>query len=193
MGRGLITLITPKTFCNHIIITRNFVSKLKFRSWKFLFGVYVIFMEFFEVNKSLQCIVQGIRHVILHQINEFWWARTHTWKNSSIFWMMKMSNFAKSDIFIICLNESMDESFMIMQNILNTYNNTIRSKLKYFCHIESHSKSLQFQISSNFWIYNDFQCDRSTSILIWWYYLRYSKCFAWYKEIIKITLKYEFL
>ena len=154
MGRDLITLITPKTFCNHIIITRNFFSKLKFRSWKFLFGVYVIFMEFFEVNKSLQCIVQGIRHVILHQINEFWWVRTHTWKNSSIFWMMKMSNFAKSDIFIICLNESMDELFVrthtsklfqwflwIMQNILNTYDNTIRSKLKYFCHIESHCKS----------------------------------------------------
>eukprot|EP00493_Phyllostaurus_siculus_P007781 UN07870 len=33
-----------------------------------------------------------------------------------------------------------------MQNILNTYDNTIRSKLKYFCHIESHAKSLQFQI-----------------------------------------------
>ena len=158
MGRDLITLIIPKTFCNHILITRHFFSKLKFRSWKFLFGVYVIFMEFFEVNKSLQCIVQGIRHVILHQINEFWWVRTHTWKNSSIFWMMKMSNFAKSDIFIICLNESMDELFIrthtsklfqwflwIMQNILNTYDNTIRSKLKYFCHIESHSKSLQSQ------------------------------------------------
>ena len=72
---------------------QTFFSKLKFRSWKFLFGVYVIVMEFFEVNKSLQCIVQGIRHVILHQINEFWWVRTHTWKNSSIFLMLKLSNF----------------------------------------------------------------------------------------------------
>ena len=46
-------------------------SKLKFRSWKFLSGVYVIFIEFFEVNKSLQCSVQGIRHFILNQISEF--------------------------------------------------------------------------------------------------------------------------
>ena len=45
-------------------------------------------------------------------MNEFWWVRTHTCKKSSIFWMMKMSNFAKSDIFIICLNESMDELFI---------------------------------------------------------------------------------
>jgi len=28
-------------------------------------------MEFFELNKSLQCGVQGIRHLILHQMNEF--------------------------------------------------------------------------------------------------------------------------
>ena len=34
--------------------------------------------------------------------------------------------------------------------ILNTYNNTIISKLKYFCHIERHSKSLQFQIFLEF-------------------------------------------
>ena len=72
---------------------QTFFSQLESRSWKFLFGVYVIFMEFFEVNKSLQCIVQGIRHVILHQINELWLVRTHTWKNSSIFWMLKMPNF----------------------------------------------------------------------------------------------------
>ena len=167
MGRDLIILITPKTFCNHILITRHFFSKLRFRSWKFLFGVYVIFMEFFEVNKSLQYIVQGIIHVILHQMNEFWYVRTHTWKNSSIFWILKMSNFTKSDIFIMCLNESMDELFIrthtsklfqwflwIMQNILNNYNNTIRSKLKYFCHIESHYKSRN---SRKIWNCNDFE------------------------------------
>ena len=65
MGRDLITLIIPKTFCNHILITRHFFSKLKFRSWKFLSGVYVIFIECFEVDKSSQYIVRGIRHLIL--------------------------------------------------------------------------------------------------------------------------------
>ena len=120
-------------------------------------------MEFFEVNKSLQHGVQGIGHIILHSTHDFWQVRTHTWKNSSIFWMLKMSNFTKNEIFTVWLNESMDELFIrthtsklfqwflwIMQNILNTYDNTIRSKLKYFCHIESHSKSLQFQIFLEF-------------------------------------------
>ena len=124
-------------------------------------------MEVFEVNKSLQHGIQGIGHIILHSTNAFWQVRTHTWKNSSIFWMLKMSNFTKSNIFIMCLNESMDELFVrthtsklfqwflwIMQNILNTYDNTIRSKLKYFCHIESHCK---FRKSRKIWNCNDFE------------------------------------
>ena len=86
------------------------IFKMKFRSY-FHFG----FMNFFWIllsKKSLKCVVPCIRYFTLHRINEFWWVRTHTWKNSSIFLMLKLSNFTKSDIFTMCLNDSMEEFFV---------------------------------------------------------------------------------
>ena len=77
-------------------------------------------MEFFEVNKSLQHGVQGIGHIILHSTNDFWQVRTHTWKNSSIFWMLKMSIFTKNEIFTVRLSESMYELF-VRTHILESY------------------------------------------------------------------------
>ena len=115
MERDLITLITPKTIYNHILIRKCFSRKWNFEVGKlgvFYFWIYVIFMELFEINKSLQHGIQGIGHIILHSTNAFWQVRTHTWKNSSIFWMLKMSNFTKNEIFTVWLNESMDELFI---------------------------------------------------------------------------------
>ena len=72
LGGDLITLITSKTFCNHILITRHFFSKLKFRSWKFLFGVYVIFMEFLgmlHLRARMFFLFVGSLEVVLSVMN----------------------------------------------------------------------------------------------------------------------------
>ena len=74
MGRALITLISPKSFYNHIFITRQIFSKLKFWNCKLLFWIHVIFMEFFISIKKLKCVFQCIRNVTLHRMKEFWWA-----------------------------------------------------------------------------------------------------------------------
>ena len=70
-GKRFDHFIAPKSFWNHIVISRKKFSKLKFQSWKFLVWMYVIFIEFVDVNKALKWVVPGITDVILHQINEF--------------------------------------------------------------------------------------------------------------------------
>ena len=88
------------------------IFKIDILKLEISFGIYVIFMEFFDLTKSLKCVVQCIRNVPLHRMNGFWWVRNHVSKNSSIFLMLELSYFTKSDIFTMCLNDSMEEFFV---------------------------------------------------------------------------------
>ena len=55
-------------FHQQIFFLESEISKLENN---FYFWIYVIFMEVFEVNKSLQHGVQDIGHIILHSTNNF--------------------------------------------------------------------------------------------------------------------------
>ena len=47
------------------------IFKIDILKLEISFGIYVIFMEFFDVTKSIKCVVQCIRNFNLHQMNEF--------------------------------------------------------------------------------------------------------------------------
>ena len=69
-------------------------------------------MTFFKVDKCSKDHHKRLKHVYLHQMDEFLHLRTHPWNNSSICSILKMSKFLKNDFFVISTFAIWDELFV---------------------------------------------------------------------------------
>ena len=69
-------------------------------------------MTFFKVDKCSKDDHKRLKHVYLHQMDEFLHLRTHPLNNSSICSILKMSKFLKNDFFVFSTFATWDELFI---------------------------------------------------------------------------------